>query len=301
MKINTLNYLISIGFLASFSLHANTGLTGSEILAVEKGGTSDKIYTTKKPTIKIATFNIGKNETSDNVSDFTSLNQAIKHIDADVIAVEEIDNKTARSGKIDQLAELAKANGLFYAYGKALDFDGGEYGVGLLSKYKIDKSQVVKLPSGDAEQRVVLLSQITKPGFDSPIIVMVTHLDWQKDPAVRLGQARYILDLSIGDAPSDFANIATSVKILAGDFNSTQNEQPIKEIKYFWDPVVKPDVDFRTWPAINPALDIDHIFTFKGQKWNIKNIEIPHNSNKFQWAAASDHLPVIAELELTEQ
>ncbi len=64
---------------------------------------------------------------------------------------------------------------------------------------------------------------------------------------------------------------------------------------------MKPDVDSRTWPAINPALDIDHIFTFKGQKWNIKNIEIPHNSNKFQWATASDHLPVIAELELTEQ
>lgn len=49
-----------------------------------------------------------------------------------------------------------------FAFGKALDFDGGQYGVGILSKYKIDKSQVVNLPSGNAEQRIVLLSQITK-------------------------------------------------------------------------------------------------------------------------------------------
>lgn len=62
-----------------------------------------------------------------------------------------------------------------FAFGKALDFDGGQYGVGILSKYKIDKSQVVNLPSGNAEQRIVLLSQITKPGFDSPIIIMFSH------------------------------------------------------------------------------------------------------------------------------
>ncbi len=47
-----------------------------------------------------------------------------------------------------------------FAFGKALDFDGGEYGVGILSKYKIDKSKVINLPSGDAEQRVVLISNI---------------------------------------------------------------------------------------------------------------------------------------------
>ncbi|TYS02495.1 endonuclease, partial [Citrobacter freundii] len=48
-------------------------------------------------------------------------------------------------------------------------------------------------------------------------------------------------------------------------------------------------------------IDIDHIFTFKGQKWNVKNLEIPHNSPEFTWSTASDHLPVIAELELSEQ
>lgn len=280
---------------------ATEKLAGNEILKVQKGGVPDIVYSQEKPHLKIATYNIGKNEASSDVSDFTALNSAIKKIDADIIAVPEVDNKTQRSQKIDQLKTIADANKMYYAFGKALDFDGGEYGLGLLSRYKILHSQVVKLPSGDAEQRVVLLAQVDVPGFDSAPVIMVTHLDWQKDPAVRTEQARYLLDLSIGDAKSDFKDISSSVKILAGDFNSTRDEQPVKEIRYFFNEVTKEGTDTRSWPAVNPAIDIDHIFTFRGQKWNVTNVEVPHNSPEFEWSAASDHLPVIAELELTEQ
>ncbi|MCK9791531.1 MULTISPECIES: endonuclease/exonuclease/phosphatase family protein [Providencia] len=285
--------LVSCGAMATMS--------GSEILKVQDGGTPNKVYTSNKPTIKVATYNIGKNELSLDVSNLDELNKAIAKIDADVIVLTEIDNKTARSKKVHQLEEIAKANKMDFAFGKALDFDGGEYGVGILSKYKIDKSKVINLPSGDAEQRVVLISQISKPGFDAPIIVMGTHLDWQKDPTIRIGQVRHILDASIGDTDTGFDNIAASIKILAGDFNSTANEQPIQEIRYMWNPVELKGIDYRSWPAVNPAIDIDHIFTFKGQVWDVKKMEIPTDSKEFQWSSVSDHLPIIAELELQEQ
>lgn len=285
--------LVSCGAMAS--------MTGSEVLKVQDGGTPNKVYTSNKPTIKVATYNIGKNELASDVSNLDELNKAIAKIDADVIVLTEIDNKTARSKKVHQLEEIAKANKMDFAFGKALDFDGGEYGVGILSKYKIDKSKVINLPSGDAEQRVVLISQISKPGFDAPIIVMGTHLDWQKDPTIRIGQIRHILDASIGDTDTGFDNIAASIKILAGDFNSTANEQPIQEIRYMWNPVEFKGIDYRSWPAVNPAIDIDHIFTFKGQVWDVKNMEIPTDSKEFQWSSVSDHLPIIAELELQEQ
>lgn len=284
-----------------FSPLAAGELTGREILTVQRDGVPDKIYDKNKPTIKVATYNIGKNEAGKDVKDFTALNGAIKKIDADVIIVPEVDNKTERSGKIDQLKIIGEANNLYYAFGKAIDFDGGEYGVGILSKHKIVHSQAIHLPSGKAEQRVLLLSQVVVPGFDSPILIMATHLDWQKNPEVRLMQVRHILDVSIGDAPSDFGDIASAVKILAGDFNSTSEEQPIKEIQYFWNLVREKKADYRSWPAINPAIDIDHIFTFKGQEWQIGKFDIPHDSERFKWSKASDHLPIIAELILTEQ
>ena len=291
--------LISAAILVSCGATAAT--TGSEVLMVQNGGTPNKVYTANKPTIKVATYNIGKNELAADVANLDELSKAIAKIDADVIVLTEIDNKTARSKKVNQLEEIAKANKMDFAFGKALDFDGGEYGVGILSKYKIEKSQVVNLPSGGAEQRVVLLSQITKPGFDSPIIIMGTHLDWQKDPTIRIGQVRHILDATIGDTETGFDNIAASIKILAGDFNSTAKEQPIEEISYFWNPVEKKGVNYRTWPAVNPAIDIDHNFTYKGQVWDVKNMTIPTDSKDFQWSKVSDHLPVIAELELQEQ
>jgi endonuclease/exonuclease/phosphatase family metal-dependent hydrolase len=308
LKIGTKNLMkrrfsLTIAALSFLMAHvqASDKLAGNEIIAVQKGGVPDKVYTQHKPALRIATYNIGKNEASDNVTDFTALNSAIKKINADIIAVPELDNKTQRSQKIDQLKTIADANKMHYVFGKALDFDDGEYGLGLLSKYKILHSQEVKLPSGNAEQRVALLAQVEVPGFDSAPIIMVTHLDWQKDPTVRTEQARYLLDLSIGDAPSDFQDIASAIKILVGDFNSTREEQPLKEIGYFFNEVSKPGTDTRSWPAVNPAIDIDHIFTFKGQKWDTKKLEIPHNSPEFNWSAASDHLPIIAEIELTEQ
>ncbi|WP_417638141.1 endonuclease/exonuclease/phosphatase family protein [Klebsiella aerogenes] len=300
MKKSIALTMVALACLAA-NVQAAEKLAGNEILAVQKGGVPDKVYTQHQPKLRIATYNIGKNEASDNVADFTALNSAIKKINADIIAVPEVDHKTQRSQKIDQLKTIADANNMHYAFGKALDFDGGEYGLGLLSKYIILHSQVVKLPSGNAEQRVALLAQVDVPGFDSAPIIMVTHLDWQKDPTMRTEQARYLLDLSIGDAASDFKDIASSIKILAGDFNSTREEQPVKEIGYFFNEVSKQGTDTRSWPAVNPAIDIDHIFTFKGQKWDVKKLEIPHNSPEFNWSAASDHLPVIAELQLTEQ
>ncbi|MEQ5183446.1 endonuclease/exonuclease/phosphatase family protein [Providencia alcalifaciens] len=297
--MKSIKTLISAAILVSCGATAAT--TGSEVLMVQNGGTPNKVYSANKPTIKVATYNIGKNELAADVANLDELSKAIAKIDADVIVLTEIDNKTARSKKVNQLEEIAKVNKMDFAFGKALDFDGGEYGVGILSKYKIEKSQVVNLPSGGAEQRVVLLSQITKPGFDSPIIIMGTHLDWQKDPTIRIGQVRHILDATIGDTETGFDNIAASIKILAGDFNSTAKEQPIQEISYFWDPVEKKGVNYRTWPAVNPAIDIDHIFTYKGQVWDVKTMTIPTDSKDFQWSKVSDHLPVIAELELQEQ
>lgn len=242
MKKSIALTMVALACLAA-NVQAAEKLAGNEILAVQKGGVPDKVYTQHQPKLRIATYNIGKNEASDNVADFTALNSAIKKINADIIAVPEVDHKTQRSQKIDQLKTIADANNMHYAFGKALDFDGGEYGLGLLSKYKILHSQVVKLPSGNAEQRVALLAQVDVPGFDSAPIIMVTHLDWQKDPTMRTEQARYLLDLSIGDAASDFKDIASSIKILAGDFNSTREEQPVKEIGYFFNEVSKQGTD----------------------------------------------------------
>ena len=41
---------------------------------------------------------------------------------------------------------------MYYSFGKAIDFDGGEYGVAFLSRFPILNSQTIKLPSGEVRQ-----------------------------------------------------------------------------------------------------------------------------------------------------
>ena len=44
---------------------------------------------------------------------------------------QEVDKGTKRSGNVDQPATLAKLSGLHAAFGSALDYDGGKYGVAI--------------------------------------------------------------------------------------------------------------------------------------------------------------------------
>ena len=279
-----------------FAAHADT-----KVLTPEKNGTPNKIYSeSQAPQLTIANYNMA----AARVSDLSTLAKAIKAMNADIISLNEVDKNTQRSGKVDQVAELAKLTGMHAAFGKAIDFEGGEYGVALLSKYPIDKQQVFPLPSGDGEQRVLLVTQIQVPHFDSPIIMMSTHLDWQEDPTIRLQQIREIENVTIGNTDSSFNNIASSIKLLAGDFNDTYNGPAIRELERYWNPLVVEGADMRTWPAANPALDLDHLFAFRGQQWKIEELTVPNKKAEWKavnWPVASDHIPVIVKMKLLEQ
>ncbi|MCG9780582.1 endonuclease/exonuclease/phosphatase family protein [Photobacterium damselae] len=279
---------------------SSAAFSADKILQPEKGGVKNIEYTQNKPTLTIANYNIA----AGRVSSIQDIAKAIIKLDADVVTLEEVDNKTNRSGHIDQMGELAKLTGMHAQFGKAMSFDGGEYGLGILSKYPIKTHQVFKLPSGDGEQRIVLASEFIPDGFPTPVIVLATHLDWKEDPATRLNQIREIENISVGNTDSNFKDIASKVKLLSGDFNDTPNSSVLKELERYWNDITLNNVDMRTWPAVNPALEIDHILTFNGQKWDTKSISIPNKTAVTQgidWPSTSDHVPLSATLTLLEQ
>ncbi|KFD23073.1 endonuclease/exonuclease/phosphatase family protein [Yokenella regensburgei] len=273
----------------------------SKVLTPEKGGTPNKVFSkAEAPQLKVVTYNMA----AARVGELSEVAKAIKSLNADLISLNEVDVNTERSGKVDQVNELAKLTGMHGAFGKAIDFEGGQYGVAILSKYPVEKQQVFKLPSGDGEQRVLLMVQVRKPGLAEPVLFMTTHLDWQENPALRQQQIREINSISIGSTDSDVSEIASRIKILAGDFNDVEGSVVLNELQRYWNPVLVQGKDMRTWPAANPALDLDHLFTFKGQRWAVESLTVPNQSpewNNINWPATSDHVPVVAELKLTEQ
>lgn len=283
------------------SFFFSTAYADTKILTPEAGGSFNKEFkVADAQELKVATYNIA----AGRVSDVEHVAMAIKAINADIISLNEVDVKTKRSNGIDQVSKLAGLTGMHGAFGKALNFEGGEYGIAILSKYPIEKQQVFNLPSGNGESRVLLVVQLRKPGVEEPIIYMTTHLDWQENPAIKLNQIREIENIAIGNTDSKFSEIASRIKILSGDFNDVIGGPAINELVRYWNPVKKEGQDFRTWPAANPALDLDHIFTFKGQRWSIENVAIPNKTSEWKgvnWPATSDHVPISVTMKLLEQ
>lgn len=268
-------------------------LSSATIFAKEEQ-LKNKVIEGEKPQLKVMTYNIAAGANNFKV-DLKKTAETIKKINPDIIGIQEVDKLTGRSGKIDQGKILAELTGYNIIYGKAIDHDGGEYGIAILTKHQVKDSHQISLPSID-EQRIALITTIDVPNFPAPITYINTHLDWHENPTERMNQI-YAIDEHQLDI--------RGIKILGGDFNDTKESNVIKQLGRYWESVIPENMDNRTWPAVNPEVGIDNIFTNKAQKWNVKTY-IPNSDNssvvdQVEWDKVSDHLPVISVLELIEQ
>ncbi|GAB2656166.1 endonuclease/exonuclease/phosphatase family protein [Vibrio panuliri] len=243
------------------------------------------------PTLRVATFNMA----ASRVSSLTDIAQAIKALNADIVAIQEVDVLTGRSGKVDQAKKLAQLTGLNIEFGRAIDFDGGQYGLAIASKYPILKTEVTQLPSGNREQRIAFEAHVDVPGFDAPITVFNAHLDTKEDPAMRVDQVRKLNDTAID---------TRGIKILMGDMNDVPYSATYQELTRYWNVITDETVDFRSWPASNPEIQVDYIMTGKAQKWQVEDITVPQVQTPYSdvnWPAVTDHLPIIVEMKMLEQ
>ena len=127
----------------------------------------------------------------------------------DIVGLQEVDQFVNRSGKQDTLKILSEASGLeYYAFFKAINHDGGEYGLGILSRYPIVSSKTTKLYSGSEEQRV--LGQAVIDVCGKHINFFVTHMSYESQT---LWDKQFEEIAPILEESGDY--------ILTGDFNVT--------------------------------------------------------------------------------
>ncbi|EMA3751529.1 hypothetical protein U2U59_000338 [Salmonella enterica] len=174
----------------------------------------------------------------------------------------------------------------------------------MLSRYPTSK-KMLPLPSPKVEQSVILATEIHRPGFNSSIIFIANHMDWHEDPTVRMMQLHAMNDFAIGNTESKFPHIESSIKILADDVNNVPGSAIMNSFQRYWNNPLPESTDSRSWPAINPAMALDHILTFKGQRWQTKKIFLPVDQQPrlqtINWLQVSDHLPLLMQLKLLEQ
>ncbi len=120
--------------------------------------------------IRVASWNI-KAARKANLERLTS---QLREIDADVIALQEVDWNTRRSGQRKQAEELAGALRLHYVFAGAHQWQGGDYGLALLSRFPLVSARRHPLPS-TSEPRILLEVEVCVAG--KRLVVFNHHAD----------------------------------------------------------------------------------------------------------------------------
>ena len=108
--------------------------------------------------LKLMSYNIRNAKGMDNVRNVQRIVNVITNEAPDVIAVQELDSMTTRSNQTFVLAEVAERTQMHASYAPAIDFQGGKYGIGILSKDKPLDIQTYPLP-GREEKRMLMVAE----------------------------------------------------------------------------------------------------------------------------------------------
>ena len=161
--------------------------------------------------ITVATYNICHGHYAG--CDWSRIASVIHKAGADLVGFQEIDMFTGRTGGLDTMTELIAATGFPNAlFIPAMDYDGGQYGTAILSRYPIVDSGILPLPSASYEPRA--LGWVTVDlGDGDPLTLLNTHLSYESAEQQKI-QMRYLADWMAENLP------AHTPAVLTGDFNT---------------------------------------------------------------------------------
>jgi endonuclease/exonuclease/phosphatase family metal-dependent hydrolase len=233
-------------------------------------------------TVSVLTYNIHHAEGMDKKLDVERIARVIRATEADIVALQEVDQGTTRTNRIDQAGELARLLKMQYTYGPAMDFMGGKYGNAVLSRRPIEGSKIARLPgSGGVHEPRSAIGVVCRVGGEQ-VVFASTHLDFTKEPSDRVEQAKVIVQAFVDERRP---------MVLAGDFNCEPGSPPMEILApHFMDATAANSE--KTCPSVNPRVKIDHVLVRPSDRWKVVEVRVIPEE------VASDHRPVLVKLEL---
>ncbi len=227
-------------------------------------------------------YNIHVGQDAANKDQLKNIADFIKSSKADIVGLQEVDSVCNRSGKVDQMKFLAENTGMYYAYARHFAFEGGSYGIGILSRYpltNIKDHRIILTSDGksDAVTRALLTANIFSGNKE--IMFATVHMDY-RDSNSRFAQSQDLVKLS-GGTKLPF--------ILTGDFNAEPGTREILNLQTVLTDTGK-DTDL-TFSAIKPIKKIDFVMVSKMHLDKNKKVEVYP-------VLFSDHLPVMSTLRI---
>ena len=232
-----------------------------------------------KKTLRVLCYNIHHGRGTDDKVDLPRLARVIRSVDPDLVALQEVDNKTKRTGGVDQTADLARLTDLNGLFGRQIDFQGGTYGQAVLSRFPITGSEIHVLPGEpDRETRIAFETRMSIFGKEHSFVS--THLHHQSNE-FRVKQADKIREV--------FASADRPV-LVVGDLNAYPKSKPLEVFRKDWGNATAAQ-PIPTFPSQKPTNQIDYILFKPSTSFVVRDVKV------LDEPVASDHRPIFAVLE----
>lgn len=224
----------------------------------------------------VASYNIRHGRGTDNVLNLERTAAVLAGLDADIIALQEVDRGVRRSEGQDQPLALGTALGMTPVFAPFFPYQGGEYGMALLTRLPVLAVDTIRLPEGN-EPRVALRADLRLRSGRRLVVVNV-HFDWVDDDSFRYAQVQ---------ALSEALDTVSAPIVLLGDFNDVPRSRTLERWQPRFATVPKPPADRFTFSSTAPEREIDHILLAPAAAWQ------PSTARLLREPLASDHRPVV--------
>ena len=232
--------------------------------------------------IRVMTYNIHVGVGMDKKLDLQRIADVINKERPDLVGLQEVDRGVERTQRKDEIVELAQLTRMEYAFAPNLDYQGGKYGVAILSRFPIGRiDHRLYQNKREAERRGMIRVEVK---IDRKTVNFVTtHLDYQYQDG-RLFEAEQMLE---------FLRDVKGPLIIVGDFNDEPGGTTYKLMLNRFDDAwlqSRQTTNGLSYPADKPTKRIDYAFVRKSDGLKVKKAWVVDT-------LASDHIPVVAEVE----
>lgn len=239
--------------------------------------------------VRVLTYNIHAGKDAQLVDNLDRVAAIIDSTGADIVLLQEVDRRTQRANRIDHFAELSSRTGMHGVFGRSITFQGGEYGIAVLSRWPIDSIAAVPLAPEASEERknyeprIALHVVVHMPA--GPLHVVNTHLDASGTGNFRKQELIAALAHMKQSVPTG------APLVFGGDLNARPVTNEIAALGFSladaFDTCGAGSAE--TFPAHAPDRRIDYIF-FRYARCQTARVITTQ---------ASDHRPMLAILEIS--
>jgi endonuclease/exonuclease/phosphatase family metal-dependent hydrolase len=238
--------------------------------------------------IRVATYNIHKCKGLDQRTNPERIARVIQEVNADVVAIQEVLDVRDGRPEFDQARRItSEFDNYRECFGENRKLYGGRYGNMTLSRFPVQVCRNYDVTWRHRERRGCLRTDLLLPG-NTLLHLFNVHLGTSF--IERRHQARMLLSDNL------LSQHWARPRIVVGDFNEWTRGLASQLMKEAFE-APKPKTwlrQGRTYPGIFPVLHLDHFYYDKHLLLHSFRV---HRSRKA--LVASDHLPLVAELEVT--